>query len=110
MPIIHKEDTEWKEGGFKNSEYRFLWNEKTESTHKQAIIVRFGPNGYIPKHDHPGREYAYVLEGEMIVDGKKLVKGDFLTAGSGEIHTVSTKTGVTFLSIIENDIEIIGED
>ncbi|CAG9623411.1 cupin domain-containing protein [Sutcliffiella rhizosphaerae] len=105
MPIISSKEISWKPGYFQNSEFKMLW-EDTE-TKTKAFIVKFSPGGFIPLHDHPGREFAYVLEGEMVVGEKTLKQGDFLTAGEGELHEVKTENGVTFLIIINDMIKII---
>ncbi|WP_053217800.1 cupin domain-containing protein [Virgibacillus senegalensis] len=109
MTIIKDVNNVWKKGFFHNSQFKMLWREDGNQSSTEAFIVKFEPGGFIPKHDHPGREYAYVLDGEMKVDGETLKKGDFLTAGEGEIHDVSTDTGVTFLIIIEKPIHVVEE-
>ncbi|NDI35953.1 cupin domain-containing protein [Chengkuizengella sediminis] len=105
--VIKKEDRDWIEGMFHNSEYQMLYSETDEEKETQAFIVRFGPGGFIPYHDHPGREYAYVIEGTMKVGDDILGPGDFLTAGKNEKHIVETQDGVTFLTIIEKPIDIV---
>lgn len=109
MPVIKQTDFKWKEGFFHNSEFCMLWQDNDGQTQTQAFIVKFEPGGFIPEHDHPGREFAYVIEGEMIVGNERLKAGDFLTAGWGEVHNVTTEKGVTFLIVIEKPIEIVEE-
>lgn len=101
--IVRAAEREWRKGFFPVSEYQPLWRDPDSP--RQAFIVRFGPGGSIPFHDHPGREFAYVLEGEMFVGGERMGPGDFLTAGSGEHHDVTVPESVTFLIVIDAPIE-----
>jgi len=59
--------------------------EDTEVIVSRVVIP---PNTALPKHWHPGEEFAYVLEGSVILwrDGKP-----DLTASKGEIGKVSLK-------------------
>lgn len=106
--VIRAQDRPWRKGIFPMSEYQPLWADPT--TGRQIFLARFGPGGSIPCHDHPGREFAYVLEGEMEVGGERLGPGDFLTAGPGETHDVKVKEGVVFLIMIDAPIEEVSPD
>ncbi len=57
--------------------------------------VYFAANAELPRHYHPGEEYIYVLEGEVLhsEDGKedRLAKaGDAVRIGVGKIHAAKT--------------------
>lgn len=106
--ISKKEAREWKSGVFHESEYQPLWKETTENSQTEAFIVKLKPGGFIPVHNHPGREYAYVLEGDMWAGEELLEEGDFLTAGPDELHDIRTDHGVIFFIVIEQPIEIVG--
>ncbi len=50
-------------------------------------IVHLPPGGRIPAHRHQaGEEMHYVLEGELIEDGRRLGPGSFLTHAAGIPH------------------------
>ncbi|MBG9794368.1 hypothetical protein ABD76_18385 [Paenibacillus dendritiformis] len=100
-------EREWKKGIFHNSEYQPLWKEQDTKSKTEAFIVKLNPGGFIPVHNHPGREYAYVLEGSMLAGGEPMEEGDFLTAGPDELHDIQTDTGVIFFLVIEEPIEIV---
>jgi len=71
----------------------------------EVIVSRvvIPPNASLPKHWHPGEEFAYVLEGSAIVrrDGEADVtvsKGDVAKIPLKRIHTaVTTDQGATIL-------------
>ena len=71
----------------------------------EVIVSRvvIPPNASLPKHWHPGEEFAYVLEGSVIVrrDGEADVtvsKGDVAKIPLKRIHTaVTTDQGSTIL-------------
>jgi quercetin dioxygenase-like cupin family protein len=57
--------------------------------------VTIPPHTSLPKHWHPGEEFAYVLEGEVVLwqDGKKDVvgkEGDALKIPLKQVHTAMT--------------------
>ena len=65
--------------------------------------VTIPPNTSLPKHWHPGEEFAYVLEGSVTLwqKGKPDIvgkKGDVLKVPLKQVHTAITKeAGVTLL-------------
>src|ERR1041384_4606330 len=61
---------------------------------REAVVARaeFQPGAVAPKHTHPGEEFAYVLEGELVVEveGKpalKLKAGDSFFVPAGQVHS-----------------------
>lgn len=65
--------------------------------------VTIPPNTSLPKHWHPGEEFAYVLEGSVLLwqKGKKDTigkKGDVLKVPLKQVHTaITSKEGATVL-------------
>ena len=52
-----------------------------------TTIVHLPPGGKIPAHRHQkGAEMHYVLEGDLIDQGRSLGVGGFLTHAAGEVH------------------------
>jgi quercetin dioxygenase-like cupin family protein len=74
-----------------------------EGTEVIVSRVEIPPNTNLPKHWHPGEEFAYVLEGLAILrrDGKAdlaISKGEVVKISLKEIHTaVTTDQGATIL-------------
>ncbi len=77
-----------------------------EGVEKREVIVSrvtIPPNTSLPKHWHPGEEFAYILEGSAILwqEGKEDIvgkKGDVLKVPLKQVHTAITKDeGVTIL-------------
>ena len=79
---------------------------------REAVVARaeFQPGAAAPKHTHPGEEFAYVLEGELVleVEGKppmKLKAGDSFFLPAGQVHSAKnpgkTATAVLSTYIIE---------
>jgi quercetin dioxygenase-like cupin family protein len=77
--------------------------EGIEGTEVIVSRVVIPPNASLPKHWHPGEEFAYVLEGSAIVrrEGEADVaasKGDIVKIPLKQIHTaVTTDQGATIL-------------
>lgn len=65
--------------------------------------VTIPPNTSLPKHWHPGEEFAYILEGSAVLwqDGKEEIvgkAGDVVTVPLKQVHTAITRDeGVVFL-------------
>jgi len=83
-----------------------LLSAQLESTENIEVIVSrvtIPPNTSLPKHWHPGEEFAYILEGSasLWMDGEKTVpamKGDALKVPLKKVHTAMTgDEGATIL-------------
>lgn len=74
-----------------------------ENTEVVVSHVVVPPNTALPKHYHPGEEFAYLLEGSAILwqkDKDDIIakKGDAIVVPFKQIHTVMTKEeGATIL-------------
>ena len=61
-----------------------------------SMLVRIAPGAEYPPHTHAGVEELYMLEGELMVDDKRLYPGDYLRSEPGTTdHRVWTETGCT---------------
>jgi hypothetical protein len=61
-----------------------------------SSLVRLGPGVDYPPHRHAGLEELHLLDGELVVDDKKLYPGDYLRAEAGTADArVWTETGCT---------------
>lgn len=63
-------------------------------------LVRFPPGTHFPVHEHEGPEFVYVLEGELIQNGRRMRRGWACVAAAGTTDTdVKSETGCIFLII-----------
>ena len=73
-----------------------------------TMLVRLAPGGEYPPHRHAGVEELYLLQGELIVDDKKLYAGDYIHAGAGSVdHRVWSETGCTCVLLTSTQDEIL---
>ena len=77
--------------------------EGVDGTEVIVSRVSIPANTSLPKHWHPGEEFAYILEGSVILwqDGKDDIvgkKGDVVTVPLKQVHTAMTEDeGATIL-------------
>ena len=65
-------------------------------TGRVSMLVRLAPGAEYPPHRHAGIEELHMLEGELLVDDKRLRAGDYLRSEPGtEDHRVWSETGCT---------------
>jgi anti-sigma factor ChrR (cupin superfamily) len=68
--------------------------------HRVSMLVRLAPDASYPAHTHAGVEELHLLDGELFIDGRKLVPGDYNygAPGTGD-QRVWSKTGCTCVLI-----------
>lgn len=84
-----------------------LFKEKLEGVEGTEVVVSrvtIPANTSLPKHWHPGEEFAYILEGSVVLwqKGKPDVigkKGDVLKVPLNQIHTAMTKEESTTILV-----------
>jgi anti-sigma factor ChrR (cupin superfamily) len=64
--------------------------------HRVSMLVRLAPGASYPAHTHAGVEELHLLDGELWIDERKLVPGDYNNAapGTGD-QRVWSETGCT---------------
>jgi anti-sigma factor ChrR (cupin superfamily) len=68
-----------------------LWDENT-------FLLRCGPGGVLPAHEHPRYEHCVILEGDMIVGGKTYRSGDYHGVPAHIAHQeITSRTGLLML-------------
>jgi quercetin dioxygenase-like cupin family protein len=72
--------------------------------HFVSMLVRLAPGAVYPAHRHAGKEELYLLDGELWIDGRKLIPGDYNygAPGAADDH-VWSETGCTCLLITSTD-------
>lgn len=64
--------------------------------HRVSMLVRLAPGVEYPPHTHAGREELHLLDGELLIDDRKLYPGDYNRAEPGSTDTrVFSETGCT---------------
>ena len=64
--------------------------------HRVSMLVRLAPGASYPAHTHAGVEELHLLDGELFIDGRKLVPGDYNYGAPGAVdHRVWSETGCT---------------
>jgi anti-sigma factor ChrR (cupin superfamily) len=63
-------------------------------------LVRFEPGTSFPIHTHSGPEFIFLLEGEAVQEGQRLLPGWAATAATGTVDTnYGSPTGCVFLTV-----------
>jgi anti-sigma factor ChrR (cupin superfamily) len=69
-----------------------------------SILVRLEPGASYPAHTHAGVEELHLLDGELWIDKRKLVPGDYNYGAPGaEDHCVWSETGCTCVLVTSTD-------
>ena len=64
--------------------------------HRVSMLVRLAPGASYPAHTHAGVEELHLLDGELFIDGRKLVPGDYNYGAPGaDDERVWSETGCT---------------
>ena len=68
--------------------------------HRVSMLVRLAPGASYPAHTHAGTEELHLLDGELWIDERKLLPGDYNygAPGAGD-DRVWSKTGCTCLLV-----------
>jgi anti-sigma factor ChrR (cupin superfamily) len=71
-----------------------------EERHRVSMLVRLAPGASYPAHTHAGVEELHLLEGELWIDERKLIPGDYNygAPGAGD-ERVWSATGCTCVLI-----------
>src|SRR3954467_14312605 len=64
--------------------------------HRVSMLVRLAPGASYPAHTHAGAEELHLLDGELMIDERKLFPGDYYYGASGSSdQRVWSDTGCT---------------
>jgi quercetin dioxygenase-like cupin family protein len=67
-----------------------------------TYLVRLAPDTVVDAHTHGAVEHCYVLEGDLLVAGERLVAGDYHEAPAGSVHRNLGSEGGCLLLIVES--------
>ena len=77
--------------------------------HRVSMLVRLSPGARYPAHIHAGVEELHLLDGELWIDDRKLVPGDYNYGPPGAAdHHVWSETGCTCV-LITSVKDVLGE-
>ena len=76
--------------------------------HRVSMLVRLAPDASYPAHRHAGVEELHLLDGELWIDERKLLPGDYNYGAPGAVdQRVWSETGCTCLLVTSTD-DILG--
>jgi anti-sigma factor ChrR (cupin superfamily) len=71
-----------------------------DKTGVATLLIKAAPGTTYPAHHHSGSEGCYVIEGEVLVAGRRIGAGDFHLADADSDHDpLYTETGATVLLV-----------
>ena len=77
-----------------------IWEDKTGTPERRAILAQFEPGATLPAHRHVGDELIFVLEGANADEFGPVATGNMNYRPNGCVHTVTTKNGATVLAVV----------
>ena len=79
-----------------------------EASDRVTSLLRMQPDTVYPRHMHAGDEQCFILEGDLEVDGRRLLAGDFQFAPRGSIHSAQhSEMGCTALVVASRHNKIL---
>jgi anti-sigma factor ChrR (cupin superfamily) len=77
---------------------------KDTERHRVSMLVRLAPGASYPPHTHAGVEELHLLDGELWINGRKLVPGDYNYGEPGALdESVWSETGCTCVLVTSTD-------
>jgi quercetin dioxygenase-like cupin family protein len=72
--------------------------------HRVSMLVRLAPGASYPPHTHAGVEELHLLAGELWINGRKLVPGDYNYGAPGALdESVWSETGCTCVLVTSTE-------
>ena len=72
--------------------------------HRVSMLVRLAPGASYPPHTHAGIEELHLLDGELWINGRKLVAGDYNYGAPGALdESVWSETGCTCVLVTSTE-------
>jgi len=73
-------------------------------TRRVSMLVRLAPGTDYPPHRHAGIEELHLLDGELMIDDRKLNPGDYSRADAGSVdRRIRSETGCTCVLITSSE-------
>jgi anti-sigma factor ChrR (cupin superfamily) len=72
--------------------------------HRVSMLVRLAPGASYPPHTHAGVEELHLLDGELWINGRRLVPGDYNYGAPGALdESVWSETGCTCVLVTSTE-------
>jgi putative transcriptional regulator len=102
--VIHPAEGPWLPSPIPGIDVQHLWS----LNGRTARLLRSRPGVTFPPHRHQGPEIVYVLEGNLVINGKSVAAGDFCISDPGFVdRDLRTEEGCTLLVISNDDDEFL---
>ena len=98
--VVRAHQVEWQKTDFEGVEVRQLFLDS--ATGNITSMVRLAPGAEYPPHRHANLEHCYVLEGDLVSNGRTLHAGDYEVNAPDTDHSPVTSHGGCLLLIIHN--------
>jgi anti-sigma factor ChrR (cupin superfamily) len=72
-----------------------------------AALLRYAPGATVPRHEHPGHEHIFVLEGAQTDDEGTYAAPSFVVNPPGSRHTVTSPGGCIVLIIWNQPVQFV---
>lgn len=94
---IRAGEMEWKPTRFDKVSMKVLYEDKEKG--ELTCMIKLDPGAYIPFHQHPELEQAYMLAGSMEDHDGVARAGDFIWRKAGSRHDNTSKEGAIILAV-----------
>lgn len=81
---LRAEEGDWKELPVKGARIKELASDDRDGF--VTMLLELDPGTKFPGHQHHGAEHVYLLDGDLVTDGRTLSPGDFLRACADTYH------------------------
>lgn len=96
----------WQPGRTAAIESKILFRDADRSY--STCLVRMEPGATYPAHRHTDTEELYLLDGDLLVSGILMHRGDYCRAEPGSVHSdISTHGGCLFISMASERDELL---
>ncbi|AFY94986.1 cupin domain-containing protein [Chamaesiphon minutus] len=92
---IRAGELNWKPHRIEGVECALLFLD--EVNRMRSMLVTAAAGVVYPLHEHRGVEEIYMLAGDLIIDNRTYLAGDYIRSHPNSIHAPSTNTGCKFL-------------
>ena len=79
-----EKDSPWVELPYEGCRIRTLSDHPADPF--SIVVLEMDPGGTFPQHAHKGVETAFLLSGDILMDGQMFLPGDFMRAAPGSDH------------------------
>lgn len=97
---------DWSEGPLPGIWLKRLFED--DARERYTALVKMGPGVRYPSHRHAAAEELFLLDGELIVEGLRMVPGDYCRGEPGSVHgEVYSETGAIFIVMASKRDELL---